>query len=83
MALAIPTTLLNLALIIAILKTNARKEPSQMLVLNLAFTDFGAVILRFCYDPGAFVGKYKQKQQDLGSKELLKRREAFFLSVDS
>ena len=41
-ALAIPTTVLNLAFIIAILKANARKEPSQMLVLNLAFTDFGA-----------------------------------------
>ena len=44
MALAIPTTVLNLALIIAILKSSARKEPSQILVLNLAFTDFGAGI---------------------------------------
>eukprot|EP00795_Rhopilema_esculentum_P010403 gene10403-19103_t len=49
MALAIPTIALNLALIIAILKTNARKESSQMLVLNLAFTDFGAGIIIYSY----------------------------------
>eukprot|EP00795_Rhopilema_esculentum_P010385 gene10385-19083_t len=42
LGLAIPTTLLNLALIIAILSSNECKEPRQMLVLNLAFTDFAA-----------------------------------------
>ena len=52
LALAIPTTLLNLALIIVILSSNERTEPCQMLVLNLAFTDFAAGL--YCM-PALFV----------------------------
>ena len=36
---AIPTILLNVALIFAVLKSDERKEPCQILILNLAFTD--------------------------------------------
>ena len=42
--LAIPTSLLNFALIIAIHKSNEEKQPCQIMVLNLALTDFSAGI---------------------------------------
>ena len=37
--LSIPTTILNLTYIVAVLKSNERTEPCQILLLNLAFTD--------------------------------------------
>eukprot|EP00795_Rhopilema_esculentum_P016256 gene16256-7638_t len=52
---SVPTVLLNVALIIAILKSSERKEPYQMLVQNLAFTDLLTGVIAMPNNSAVFI----------------------------